>query len=125
MSAQQRFQEVFFRVAGVTFEGRQSHLARMHGAEPCRIVPEPDNPHDANALAVHVALSNGVQHVGYVPRDAAAQIAPMLEGEAVMIEIVEITGGFEMEHGERANLGLIMRVMLPIVESDETDDVPF
>ena len=43
------------KVAGVTYEGRQDIIAKLSGAEPCRIVPEPDNKYDPSALAVHVA----------------------------------------------------------------------
>lgn len=80
------------KVAGVTFEGRQAHLARLTGKEPVRIVPEPENPYDPNALAVHVA------------------IAP---GEVVMASIREITGGFETSNGETASLGLRIMVEFP------------
>ena len=36
---------------------------------------EPGNPHDANAIAVHA----GGVHVGFVPRELAAEIAPELD----------------------------------------------
>ncbi|HEY5901539.1 MAG TPA: HIRAN domain-containing protein, partial [Anaerolineales bacterium] len=69
------------KVAGVTFEGRQEHLRRLRGHEPVRIVPEPENSYDPNALAVHIALDDQtVVHVGYVPRELAAEIAPLLDG---------------------------------------------
>lgn len=111
------------KVAGVSFEGRQSVLARLKGNEPCRLVPEPTNAYDPNALAVHVALSDGsIAHVGYVPRDLARQIAPALEGENLMVEIAEVIGGFELWDGEIANLGLVLNVEAPV---DPADDVPF
>src|SRR5882672_5254648 len=44
------------KVAGVSFEGRQEHLARLNGREPVRLVPEPKNPYDANAIGVHIAV---------------------------------------------------------------------
>jgi hypothetical protein len=36
---------------------------------------EPGNPHDANAIAVHA----GGVHVGFVPRELAAELAPELD----------------------------------------------
>jgi hypothetical protein len=42
---------------------------------PLALVREPDNPHDANAIAVHA----GGAHVGFVPRELAAEIAPALD----------------------------------------------
>lgn len=107
------------KVAGVTYENRQSIIAALRGNEPVRVVPEPDNKYDPNALAIHIATSDGVQHCGYVPRYLAADIAPHLEGEAVMAELAEITGGFEIDDGEYAAYGLRIRVEIP----DETDGV--
>jgi single-stranded-DNA-specific exonuclease len=101
------------KVAGVTYEGRQAVIAKLRGDEPCRIQPEPENPYDKNALAVHIATADGVKHCGFIPRDLAAQIAPYLEGENVMAEIVEITGGFETWDGETAALGLRLRIEIP------------
>lgn len=40
------------------------------------LVPEPQNPHDHNAIAVYIAG----HHVGYVPADETASVAPLLRG---------------------------------------------
>lgn len=105
---------IVFKVSGVTYEHRQDIIARLRGNEPCRVVPEPTNPYDANALAVHVATSDGVRHVGFIPRNVAAKIAPYLDGEAVMADIVEVVGGFEMSDGEQAAYGLRVAVTMPL-----------
>ncbi len=106
------------KVAGVTFDGRQEIISKLKGDEPCRISPEPTNKYDPNALAIHVAVAPGeVKHVGFVPRDLAKQIAPFLEGEQVMCELLEITGGFEIRDGEIAARGLRIRIEIP-------DDLP-
>lgn len=97
------------KVAGVTHDGRQDTIALMTGHEPCRIQPEPTNPYDANALAVWAATADGLKHVGYVPRDLAAQVAPYLDGEQIMVTIFEITGGF----GDFPIYGLRIRIELP------------
>lgn len=102
------------KVAGVSYEGRQDIIATLRGNEPCRIVPEPTNPYDVNALAVHIATADGVRHVGFVPRAIAAEIAPYLEGESVMADIAEITGGFEINGGEEfAAYGLRIHIEIP------------
>lgn len=106
--------KLFCKVAGVTFEGRQAHIAKLVMSDPCRIVPEPENPYDKNALAVHIAHGGTVYHVGFIPRHLAAEIAPFLEGESVMANIEDITGGFETQWGEIANLGLVIRVEIPL-----------
>lgn len=101
------------KVAGVTFDGRQALIARISPNDPCRLQPEPENPYDSNAIAVHVAHAGEVWHIGFIPREIAAKIAPYLEGEALMCSIAEITGGFEFDSGETASLGVRLRIELP------------
>lgn len=104
---------VVFSVRGVTFEGRQETLARMLGNEPIKIVPEPDNQYDPNALAVYVAFSGDVLQVGYVPKERAAEIALLLEGESIVGEVSQITGGFVKQNGDLASYGLQVVVDFP------------
>lgn len=102
------------KVAGVTYEGRQALIAQLRGHEPCRLQPEPTNAYDPNAIAVMVAVAPGsVWHIGYLPRELAAQVAPHLEGEALMVKIAEIVGGFETYDGDTAALGVRLRIELP------------
>lgn len=100
------------KVNGVTYEGRQGILASLRGDEPCRVEQEPDNPYDPNALKVMIATDTGIEHVGYIPRDLAQRIAPLLDGEAVMVSIARITGGFEYPDGSLANFGLVLSIQL-------------
>ena len=44
--------------------------------QPLALVPEPDNPHDPNAIAVWNA--SRTIHVGYLPREYAAKLAKVL-----------------------------------------------
>lgn len=104
------------KVAGVSFEGRQAYLAQLTGNEPVRLVPEPKNPFDSNAIAVHVALGGKVMHCGYIPREMAAQIAPLMEGESFDCAIEAVTGGFRLSDGEIAGYGLRLIVQLPDAE---------
>lgn len=103
-----------FKVAGVTFEGRQAHIAKLSGGEVCKIVPEPENAYDKNALAVHVAHGGTIYHVGYVPREIAALVAPHLSGESVLARVAEVTGGFETHEDDVAYLGLRIAVEFPM-----------
>lgn len=108
------------KVAGVTYEGRQAYLAALKGDEPCRIIAEPDNPFDANALAVHIAMHDGnVRHCGFVPRDLAARIAPLLEGEPLMVKIDRVLGGGDF------NYGLLLSVELPFGYPDTEADMGY
>lgn len=101
------------RVVGVTFEGRQDIIKRLHGDEPCRLEPEPTNAYDPNAIAVMVALPDGVQQIGYLPKDIAAIVAPHLDGENLMCHITELTGGFMIDDDQEAALGVRLHIELP------------
>lgn len=106
------------KIAGVTFEGRQAVIATLTGTEAVQIRPEPENPYDANALAVFAATSDGVKQIGYVPRYLAAEIAPLLDGERVIATIHSIVGGFETRDGETASLGILVTFEYPSDEGD-------
>lgn len=104
------------KVSGVTFDGRQALVAQINTSDPCRLVPEPTNKYDPNAIGVMVAHDGQVWHIGYIPKEIAAQIAPYLEGEALMCRIAEITGGFETRDGDTAALGVRLLIELPEYE---------
>lgn len=101
------------KVVGVSYEGRQAHLARLVGNEPVRLVPEPTNKYDPNAIAVHIAVGGEVLHCGYIPREIAAEIAPLMDGESFDCQISEVLGGFELFNGDTAAYGLRLVVQLP------------
>ena len=70
-----------WRVCGVAGAGR--HHAEALGSEaaapgrPLELRRDPDNPHDAHAIAVHPA--GGGAQLGWVPREVAAELAPRLD----------------------------------------------
>lgn len=92
------------KVAGVAMEGRQAILAEMYRGQAIQIRPEPNNPYDANALAVHISPT---VKCGYIPRDVAASVVKQIP-EAVIGRVVDITGGFTTRDGEIAHLGLLI-----------------
>ncbi len=69
-------------VAGVSYRrGYPKSLLRLQGSGDrkffdCELVREPDNPHDRNAVAVHV---DNIGKVGYLPRGDAKRFAAMLD----------------------------------------------
>ena len=64
------------RVAGVTFNGRQSVIARLTIGEEILLKREPTNPYDCNAIRVE--RQNG-QQIGYLNRYLAATLAPFFD----------------------------------------------
>ena len=71
------------------------------------LAPEPSNPHDPNAVQV---LVDG-QVVGYLDRETAARLRPVLDriaarDEARVAVPCRVTGGFRLPDGSRAHVGL-------------------
>jgi hypothetical protein len=57
-----------FNIAGITFHGvADKHLGEFVG----RLVPEPDNPHDPNAIRIE---SPDGARLGYVPKDRTNEV---------------------------------------------------
>lgn len=108
---------ILTKVAGVTFENRQEYIAEARSGGQILLRPEPGNPFDHNAIAVWLARDlEGAVHVGYIPKDIAADIAPAIEGENLLGKVFEVTGGFSKFDGSRASYGLIIEVEIPDVE---------
>jgi hypothetical protein len=81
--------------------------ASWHG--DALLEPEPDNPHDPGAVRVSI---DG-QPVGYLARELAADLQPALRalasrGEAVSVPVYA-RGGFGLDDGGRASVGLVLR----------------
>ncbi len=92
------------KLVGVTFDGRQGAVARLEAGAPLTLRREPDNPHDANAIAVDDARG---AHLGYLNRRLAAVLAPHLDaGLTYDVEVTEVTG----RDGEGA-LGVNVRLV--------------
>jgi hypothetical protein len=56
-----------------------------------------DNTYNANAVKVMVNVNNGSRyHLGFIPRDLAALLAPLLDkGVELAARLKGITGGYE------------------------------
>ena len=86
------------RVAGVTFEGRQAVAARICIGDWLATVRDFENAYDANACSVWRCDERGRlvpgEQVGYLPREVAATVAPMLEGGyEVYAHVADVVGG--------------------------------
>lgn len=68
------------RTAGVAGAGlHHAEALQADGASPGSVLElrrDPDNEHDPNAIAVHVV---GGDQVGWVPREIAEELAPLLD----------------------------------------------
>lgn len=83
------------KVAGVTFEGRQEVLRVLTAPADLRLVREPGNAHDGNAIAVVAAAGQ----IGYLNARLSARLAPAMDaGETYRAVLEERTG----DGGERS-----------------------
>lgn len=91
MSAVTTTRTVLVKVVGVTFtRGYPANLLLLRdiqaeaidSGEPLTVVlvRNPQNPHDANAVEVHVPALADMAMIGHVDRDNAARLAPRMDG---------------------------------------------
>ena len=83
---------------------RQVELARCRPGEMAELVREPDNPHDARAVAI--VSCRGVR-VGYLRRERAVWIGSKIDRGYDVRAIVERVRGADME---RSALGILLRI---------------
>ena len=107
------------KVVGVTFNGRQAVVNSLHVDDPVRLVREPYNPYDPNAIRVET--QDGRQ-IGYIRRFLAAFLAPFFDsyGKPVSGTVVKLYG-----FGLRAyNLGVDIRFTIPepVLADDRGED---
>lgn len=81
------------KLAGVTFEGRQTAIARVRPGMSLAMRRQPDNPHDANAIAL---FDTHGHQTGFLNRRLAAVLAPAIDaGVEYDVEVTDVTGGEE------------------------------
>ncbi len=101
------------KLAGVTFEGRQDVLCRVAAGTPLRLERQPENPYDANAIALFDAEGD---QVGFLNRRLAAALAPAIDAGVVYdVEVTDVTGG-----GEGRSFGV--NVLVVQRDAGETDE---
>ena len=95
------------RVAGVTFNNRQSVLKAICG-KPAQVkLIHENNSSDINSVSVWAFAegTRGFYRIGYLPRGVASVIAPLIDkGQAPKISRLIICGGFEPEMNFGARL---------------------
>ena len=91
--------ELVSKVAGVTFNNRQAALRKLGqydaAAVNVALEREAGNAHDPNAVKVNVSVADGrAYHLGYIPKDLAAVLAPLLDkGMELVARFKSVTGG--------------------------------
>lgn len=93
------------RLAGVSYEGRQQYVEKITADTPLLLKREPQNPYDANAIAVYACFDHEEQKIGYIPKVMAQAIAERMDaGEFVFVQFLEKKSesynGVDYEKGE-------------------------
>lgn len=83
------------KVAGVTFEGRQVFLKKLYEdkVKPAvRLIMEPTNPYDGNAVKVEFEVEGAWQHVGYIEKKVSEEVTKSLQdGSIEKVEFGQIS----------------------------------
>lgn len=67
------------------------------------LVRNPDNPHDSNAVEVHVPVLGEHAKIGHVPKHIAARLAPELDGgQQWAAQVVGVK--LDLEHEDRPGI---------------------
>lgn len=90
--------ETFYsKLVGVTFDDRQSVIPTLEDGEELVVERESHNPVDPNAIRI---LTQDGRMVGYIRREIAAEIAPLIDaGTVYRCIITAITGGDDRTYG--------------------------
>ncbi len=87
--------EFVTKVMGVSFEGRQNMVAGLQPGQELQLRRQPDNPVDANAIALHY----GTFHIGFLRKEIALHLAPLIDaGTMYRATIEHVTGGRDNKH---------------------------
>jgi single-stranded-DNA-specific exonuclease len=91
------------KIAGVSFEGRQDVIAGLRTGVPLELQRQPDNRHDANAIAVHY----GNLQLGFFNKRLAAHLAPLIDaGARYRAQVASLTGGGPSTTGQVRHRGV-------------------
>lgn len=94
------------KVMGVSFEGRQNMVAGLVPGGELELKRQPENQFDPNAVALYF----GSFHIGYLRKEIAKHVAPLIDEGAHYRAVIEhVTGGPGSGQAEK-NFGVNIRV---------------
>lgn len=81
---------MYSNIVGVTYDGRQELIKKLQVNEEVKLIREPQNPYDKNAVAVFA----GTNQRGYLSREKAEKIALSMDaGTKYKCYVTAVTGG--------------------------------
>jgi hypothetical protein len=74
------YEPLEYSIVGESFGDRQDIIRDFARTNtPIKLIREPDNPNDKNAIAVQIQTPSGQQTIGYVGREDAAYLAKKID----------------------------------------------
>ncbi len=90
------------KIVGVTADDHQDNIELLDEGEALKLVREPSNPHDRNAIAVEISDGDAL---GYISRDLAAELAPAMDaGQYFKCTVTALTGGTDEQPAKGVNI---------------------
>lgn len=101
-----------FILAGAKFRPTFAQLATMSlkVGDEVTLKADPFNEYDHNAVQVLVADENGTHHIGFVPREIAADLSPLLQAgcpatcRCVIADAVKLKPHFLLEVDDEVSI---------------------
>lgn len=87
--------EFYSKIVGTTFCDGQEILKSLSSGDRLRLVAEPSNSHDPNAIMVF----KDRDRIGYIPKDTAKMIKEEFKDHDIRATVSEVTGK------DKSNLG--------------------
>lgn len=82
--------EIYTKVSGVTFEGRQGYIKNCYPGQQLKLIRDLNNIYDKNAIAIY----SDKNQLGFVKKELALKLAPIIDNGIEVEGIVEqVTGG--------------------------------
>lgn len=77
------------KVSGVTYNDRQRYVKNLIDGQYLKVCREKDNRYDKNAIALY----DGNHQIGYIKKELAEKLAPILDsGKAINVQVNKVTG---------------------------------
>lgn len=96
-------EKFYSKIVGVTYGNRQKYVSRLKAGDALMVEREKDNPHDSNAIALY----KDYNMLGYIKKEVAAQLAPIIDsGKSVSVTVSAVTGGSGLSYG--ANIEIVI-----------------
>lgn len=79
------------KISGVTFDDRQKFISKLNDNEELKLVREPENEHDKDAIAVY---NQKDEKLGYIPASFNGKLSYQIDnGTFFKVTVSQVTGG--------------------------------